>query len=74
MEQDSFQILLNLKKLLSETTKIKEKELEESEDIDDQLVSIDDPCGKEKIKINTNIENDEIKDTGNVPDDYEMDL
>ena len=70
----SFQILLNLKKLLSETTKIKEKELEESEDIDDQLVSIDDPCGKEKIKINTNIENDEIKDTGNVPDDYEMDL
>ncbi len=70
----SFQILLNLKKLLSETTKIKEKQIEESEDIDDQLVSIDDPCGKEKIKINTNIENDEIKDTGNVPDDYEMDL
>ena len=70
----SFQILLNLKKLLSETTKIKEKQIEESEDIDNQLLSIDDPCGSEKIKITTNIEKNEVIDTGNIPDDYEMDL
>ena len=70
----SFQVLLNIKSLLSETNKIKEKNIAENKDFDGMLVSENDPCGKEKISIDTTIEGDDITDTGNIPDDYEMDF
>ena len=72
----SFQILLNLKSLLSETSKIKEKLLEKEENIDDQLIidSPDDPCSKDKIIIDSNIDNDTVVNSGNVADDYQIDF
>ena len=72
----SFQILLNLKSLLSETSKIKEKQLEKEENIDEQLIidSVNDPCSKEKIIIESNIEDDNVINSGNIADDYQIDF
>ena len=72
----SFQILLNLKSLLSETSKIKEKQLEKEENIDEQLIidSPDDPCSKDKIIIDSNIDDDNVVNSGNIADDYQIDF
>jgi DNA-directed RNA polymerase beta' subunit len=72
----SFQILLNLKELLSETSKIKEKQLEQEENIDEQLIigSVDDPCSKDKIIIESTVEHGVVIDSGNIADDYQIDF
>ena len=72
----SFQILLNLKSLLSETSKIKEKQLEKQENIDEQLIidSPDDPCSKDKIIIDSNVDDNSVINSGNIADDYQIDF
>ncbi len=71
----SFQILLNLKELLNATSKMKEKEMEKNENIDGQLIidSANDPCSKENIIIESNVE-DGVVNSGNIPDDYQIDF
>jgi len=67
----AFQILLNIKKL----SELKEKTLAEEEDID-SLLNIDNPtdfCSKDKIKIESEFDNN-IKDSGFIPDDYNIDF
>ena len=61
---------------MSETSKLKEKQLEKQENIDEQLVveSPDDPCGKEKIIIDSSMDDNTIVNSGNIADDYQIDF
>ena len=68
----SFQILLNIQKL----SELKVKTLEEETDLT-SLLAVDDPtdyCSKNKIKIDSEFDNDVNKNSGFIPDDYNMDF
>tara|TARA_B100001093_G_scaffold499214_1_gene548235 strand:- start:6087 stop:7412 length:1326 start_codon:yes stop_codon:yes gene_type:complete len=67
----AFQILLNIKKL----SEMNEKEFNKEEDVDN-LLTIENPsdyCSKDSIKIESEFDNN-IKDTGFTPDDYNIDF
>ena len=66
------QVLLNMSKAL----KLKEKQLETKQNIDDQLVieNKTDVCSKHNIQIQSNVNTNNIIHSGMVPDDYDLDI
>jgi len=67
-----FQVLLNLNNM----TNLQEKILDENEDIDSVLKidDVNDPCSKQVITIDSNIDSEIPNNTGIVPTDYSIDF
>ena len=66
------EVLLNMSKAMS----LKEKQLEMKSNIDDNLVveNKKDICSTNSIQIQSNVDTNNIVDSGMVPDDYDLDL
>ena len=66
------EVLLNMKKAMT----LKEKQLELKKNIDEELIieNKNDVCSKDNIKIQSSTFSNNIVDSGNIPDDYDLDL